>query len=123
MERFAPEPLCEICLDLRPRDPSQEEMQGGQHVYDPPPVTAYEASAEQGCWGCKIMVALFHDQGLDSETQYAILLVFRDTGQIGVYLVCWDIKVRPKLRYEYKHEIKILSFPSKSKFRNDILLL
>jgi hypothetical protein len=122
-----PEPICEICLDLYARDPREvdeqdeedEDEEDKEAMYDPPPVAAFIASAEQGCWGCKIMVEIFHAQNLDSETQYAMQLV----PQSRVLLVCWDDMVKPKRLWNGCHQIYILSFPSKCKGRGKTMLL
>lgn len=104
MGNATPQPTCSVCLGLTVRADAID------YCEDYSTIAIFEASSEQGCWGCKAMVDLFHSQDLDHRVQYSMQLIFL-LFQPVLRLAIWKSETEPKTLSTATRIVSIFSFP------------
>ncbi|KAH4194807.1 hypothetical protein HBI72_032710 [Parastagonospora nodorum] len=106
MDKSTPEVTCSVCLGLTASPDSLGDCG------DSWTIAIFKASSEQGCWGCKVMVDLFHTQNLGHGVQYSIQLFRPDyVFHHHTHVAIWNSETSPKTLSTATRVFEILSFP------------
>jgi hypothetical protein len=106
IDNSTPEPTCSVCLGLSAR------LDEFGDFGDSPTIAIFKASSKQGCWGCKVMMDLFHAQDLGQGGQYSMqLFSLNITFDDNLHMAVWSTEKKPKYSWTATLMFSILSFP------------